>query len=251
MPGIIPPGGAGGVGPSGNPQVTFVNEVAKQTGLDPRVVEAWTIAEGAYAPNGTGHYNFLNLRHYAPSDVGVVGQSGGGFDQFGSLDSAIASTVARIKQPFLARFLDPVIKKRGTPNEQLRAIAASGWDAGHYIGRYGGSSIVGGKLYSDFASKYGAAALGGKPETQPLPAAGGGASSDQTKLHVGNPLDWPGEITGWIESKVGYALVYGALVMFSIVLAIFGLLALLGIKPRTVATTAAASAARTGAMAAA
>jgi hypothetical protein len=244
MPGIIPPGGGAGTDNAAvNPQVEFVNQVASQTGLDPRVVYAWTVAEGAYAPGGTGGFNFLNLRPYKPNqtggDVGVIGVSSGNFDQFKDLPSAIASTVGRIKQPFLWRILSPVLSRKSSPREQIDAIATSGWDSGHYTDS---SGVVGGKLVADFTGRYGASALGSGSESQPLPEAGGGASGDQTKLT--NPLTgWVNQLTGWLTDTAGYALVYGALVMFAIVLAIFGLLGLLGVHPRTVMAGAARAAA--------
>jgi hypothetical protein len=63
--------------------------------------------------------------------------------------------------------------------------------------------------------------------------------------------DWlSGVSTGWVKdlstfatNTFGYALVYFALVMFAIVLAIFGLLGLLGVHPRTVMAGAARAAA--------
>jgi len=149
---VPPPGIKQLAGPSQSPpgstvpndpsamQNYFASEVAKQTGLDPRVVMAWSSQEGTYAPNGTGGFNFLNLRPYS-SDVGVVSHSSGGFDQFRSLQDAIASSVARIKQPFLQQHLGPVLKAGGGPSEQIAAIAASGWDQDHYGGP-GGPNLL-------------------------------------------------------------------------------------------------------------
>lgn len=107
----------------------FVAEVSRRTGVDPAVVAQWADREGAYAANGTGGLNFLNLRP-AAGDEGVAAHSPGGFDQFGSLPAAIDSTVNRIKQPFLQQFLAPAIGKG--PAAQWDAITKSGWSADHY-----------------------------------------------------------------------------------------------------------------------
>ena len=173
MPGIIGPGAGGGATASGDPQVLFVNSVAQQTGLDPRVVYTWTVAEGAYAPGGTGHYNYLNLRPY-PGDP-YSGVSSGNFEQFSNVNDAITATVRRINQPFALVIRQSIGKP---PVQQLQAIGQSAWDAGHYLR----NGQVGGKLIADFTSRYGQGALGGKPQSQPLPGAGAGASGDQTKL---------------------------------------------------------------------
>jgi hypothetical protein len=232
MPAI--PGSAGG-GASASDVVTFVDAVAKQTGLDPRVVETQVIAEGAYAPGGTGGLNFLNLRPYS-SDVGVVGYSKGGFDQFGDLQSAITSTVARIKQPFLQKYLGPVLAKPSTPEDQLRAIAVSGWDAGHYVGTYDGASMVGGSLFSDFASKFGAGALTGKAQSQPLTEAGGAGAKSGFSLHdVGLPS--ASDIFSGLESWAGNFALYGAFVLLAVALFLLGLLRVLGVRFGTVMQT--------------
>jgi len=218
--------------PSGltdTPQITFVDAVAKQTGLDPRVVYAWTAAEGAYASGGTGGYDFLNLRPDAASDVGVASVSPGGFDRFGTLQAAISSTVARIKQPFLQQHLAPVLKAGGSPAEQIAAIAASGWDSGHYTDAKG---VVGGKLIADFTSQYGSAALGSASST-PLPTSGAGDTTGQQGISIPNPFDWVGSLTSWVGNKAGYAALYVALVLFAVVLGILGLLSLLGVRPKT------------------
>lgn len=117
---------------------TFVTGVSRRTGLDPRVVIAWLLSEGAYAQGGTGGYNYLNLRP-AAGDVGVVGTSSGGFAQFRNVQDAIASTVARLHNPFARGILSSA---HATPAASISAIAASGWDASHYGGA-GGPNLVG------------------------------------------------------------------------------------------------------------
>lgn len=219
----------------------FINEVAKQTGIDSRVVTTWVTAEGAYQPKGTGHFNYLNLRNPDPGNVGVIATSPGGFAEFGSLQDAIASTVNRIKQPFLQRTLAPVLKAGGSPVKQLQAIASSRWDgSGHYIGPYGGKSVVGGRLYDTFAGLFGKTALGGPPTSNPVSGVGspGGAVTGTGSLPgIPNPLDWVGSLTSWVGGKAAYASLYVGLVLFAIVLALIGVLGLLGVHPSAIART--------------
>ena len=140
-------------------EATFVQEVARGTGLDPRVILEWIRVEGAYAPGGTGGFNFLNLRPYS-SDVGVAGQSPGGFDRFTNVDAAAVSTIRRIRQPFLWDALGPVVAKKGSPAEEIAAIGRSGWDAGHY---QEGGGAPGSSIANRFIGDYGQAAYGSAP----------------------------------------------------------------------------------------
>lgn len=157
-------GGSGGSGGSSggmtvqDAQDQFAQEVAKRTGLSPEFIQFWANREGAYAPNGTGGFNFLNLRP-GPGDVGVGGESKGKFDQFKDLESAVTSTVNRIHQPFLWDYLS---KAGSDPVSEWNAIKQSQWDIGHYAG-----------------VEYGAAgpAPGG---SQPL-QFGGSTGTDQTQ----------------------------------------------------------------------
>ena len=115
-----------------NNQANFVVGVSRATGIDPRVLIAWVYQEGANAPGGTGGYNYLNLRP-AAGDVGVVSISPAKFNQFGSVDAAVQSTVNRLNNPF-ARPILAAAKGRANPSQQIAAIASTGWDAGHYGG---------------------------------------------------------------------------------------------------------------------
>jgi len=114
----------------------FVAGVSKGSGIDPRVLLAWIDAEGAYAPNGTGGFNFLNLkpapggRSYSGVPIAV---SSGGFEQFQSITDAITETVNRLSQSFASGIVGAA-KTRPTPAAQISAIAASGWDQTDYGG---------------------------------------------------------------------------------------------------------------------
>ena len=176
-------------------EVQFVKDVSGATGVDPHLVAAWITAEGAYAPGGTGGHNFLNLRPYK-SDVGVVGQSGGGFDQFVNERAAALSSIARIKQPFLwtspelgGPGLGAVISAHGDAVAQAQAIGRSGWDAGHY------GSPPGSKLVADLASTN----KGG-------PSLGKSVVTATGDLVTGNPVGAAGAVAqgaGAIASGIG------------------------------------------------
>ena len=157
-------------------EATFVAGVSQATGIDPRVVLAWVRLEGAYAKGGTGGYNFLNLRPYS-SDVGVTKITSGNFDNFATVQDAITSTVARLRQPFASGILATAAKKP-TPAQQIAAIAASGWDAGHYGGT-GGPNLL-----SELASIFGSKAAG---DTYESPA---NASAVAAEAGSGSAADW-------------------------------------------------------------
>lgn len=119
-------------------EVQFVRQVSAQTGIDPGVLFAWVELEGADAPGGTGHYNYLNLRPYRGDPYRSV--SSGGFEQFGTVQQSIVATVRRLRQPF-ARGILSTAHSHATPQDQIAAIAASNWDAGHY-GGVGGPNLA-------------------------------------------------------------------------------------------------------------
>jgi len=119
-------------------EVKFVTAVSTATKIDPRVLIAWIQIEGAYAPHGTGHFNYLNMRPYPGDRYSSV--SAGDFEQFSNVNDAIYSTVRRLNQPFARPILSTAASKP-TPRQQIAAIAATGWDAGHYGGS-GGVSLV-------------------------------------------------------------------------------------------------------------
>lgn len=156
--------------------VTFVTQVSQQTGLDPRVIIAWIKAEGAYAPNGTGGFNYLNLR---PAKGGVsysgvpISVSSGNFEQFSTVQDAITETVNRLHQPFAFGII--ANGKGHTPGQTINAIAASGWDSGGYGG--GGKNLI-----NDFTSLFSKAALGSAYEgpnlARPIATEVGTTASD-------------------------------------------------------------------------
>lgn len=115
----------------------FAAELAQRTGLDRDVVRAWVASEGAYAPNGTGGFNFLNVR-VGPSGRGYSGvpevASPAGFARFRTVEDAVAETSHWLTSMHNYSAIRAVVAGGGGPMAQLRAIAASPWDANHYAG---------------------------------------------------------------------------------------------------------------------
>lgn len=145
MPGSLGPAQAMGVGVVSGPETapSFIARVAQLTGLDPKVVTAWVKAEGAYAPNGTGGYNFLNIRtSKSYSGVPLAGTTSKGFAQFYNANDAATETAHWINS--MPNYSGIRASTKVGPKSQLAAIAGSPWDAGHYGG--------GKNLYNDYAS---------------------------------------------------------------------------------------------------
>lgn len=147
-PSMAQPGS--GIQPGPGDAGTFIAQLAQATGLDPKVIAAWVQVEGAYAPNGTGHYNFLNLRAKSPaqgySGVALAGQSTNGFAQFLSVQDAVQETAYWINH--FGNYAGIRASTKLGPKSQIAAIAASPWDAGHYNG---GRSLL--SAYSSLTSK--------------------------------------------------------------------------------------------------
>jgi hypothetical protein len=162
-----------------NQERIFANAVGAGTGIDPRVILAQEQAEGAYAPGGTGGFNFLNLRPFEPnqggatSDVGVTGTSSGGFDQFANLADAITSSIHRFDQPFASGVITAAHTAGATPQTEITALQKSGWDAGGYTG-----------LSTDFTDLFGEQALTGPAANASVTAypVGGGATTSTSSL---------------------------------------------------------------------
>jgi hypothetical protein len=156
----------------------FANYVGAKTGLDPRVVYAWGKDETGGHPYG-GFHNWLNLRPY-PGDP-YSGVSPGNFEEYQSVSDAEIAAVRRLHQPFASG----IIGSAGTtPADEISAIAASGWDAGHYGGPGGPN------LRSVFQSIYPSVNLGSPAATTNVNAALGGGQQ-------------PGGLVSWITSGIG------------------------------------------------
>lgn len=97
-------------------QLDFAASLSKITGLNEYVVEAWELAEepASRDPAAQG-YNWLNI------GPGV---------RYGSDAEAVQATARFLQGSFYTGIRSAA--KSGTPAQQLAAIAASPWDAGHY-----------------------------------------------------------------------------------------------------------------------
>jgi len=136
--GVAPSGGAISVSSTilTSGQEKFAGRLAELTGLDPRVVSAWELAEesggAAQAREAAGNFNWLNIGYF-DSGAGKIA-----FDKsFGDPVSAAEQTAAFLKgkwggaSPGIRAILNTVGRD---PQEQMMAIANSGWASSHYGG---------------------------------------------------------------------------------------------------------------------
>jgi hypothetical protein len=137
-PGIAPSGGSISVSSTilTSGQEKFAGRLAELTGLDPRVVSAWELAEesggAAQAREAAGNFNWLNIGYF-DSGAGKIA-----FDKaFGDPVSAAEQTADFLKGKWggastgIRAILDTVGKD---PQQQMSAIANSGWASSHYGG---------------------------------------------------------------------------------------------------------------------
>ena len=117
-------------------QEKFAGRLAELTGLDPRVVSAWELAEesggAAQAREAAGNFNWLNIGYF-DSGAGKIA-----FDKaFGDPVTAAEQTADFLKgkwggaSPGIRAILNTVGRD---PQEQMSAIANSGWASSHYGG---------------------------------------------------------------------------------------------------------------------
>jgi hypothetical protein len=136
--GVAPSGGSISVSSTilTSGQEKFAGRLAELTGLDPRVVSAWELAEesggAAQAREAAGNFNWLNIGYF-DSGAGKIA-----FDKaFGDPVSAAEQTADFLKgkwggaSPGIQAILNTVGKD---PQEQMSAIANSGWASSHYGG---------------------------------------------------------------------------------------------------------------------
>ena len=136
--GVAPSGGAISVSSTilTSGQEKFAGRLAELTGLDPRVVSAWELAEesggAAQAREAAGNFNWLNIGYF-DSGAGKIA-----FDKsFGNPVSAAEQTADFLKgkwggaSPGIRAILNTVGRD---PQEQMSAIANSGWASSHYGG---------------------------------------------------------------------------------------------------------------------
>ena len=157
MPGILTGPGIGSINDQAE-ESQFANDIAHKFGLDPRVVKAWAQLEtGGHALD----HNWLNLRPY-PGDP-YTSVSSGGFEEFATLSAAEQATERRIGQPFASAIRSSAGQ---SPQQEIAAIASTGWDAGHYGGA-GGPNLM-----AEFRSLFPGSDPGGFSKEPTSPAGG-------------------------------------------------------------------------------
>jgi cell wall-associated NlpC family hydrolase len=143
-PGVLPVGGAISVSSSllTNGQETFAAHLAQLTGLSPRVVAAWELAEESGGPaqarQAASNFNWLNIGYFdsgpgqmafnnAFSDPVTAAEQSAKFlkGDWGGASASIRAILSTVGQ---------------SPQQQMSAIANSDWASSHY---YGGSSLRG------------------------------------------------------------------------------------------------------------
>jgi hypothetical protein len=212
-------------------QAQFSNDVAKALNLDPRVIYAQAEVEGAYAPGGTGGFNFLNLRASTVNSLGkpYAGSSAGGFAQFANLKQAEDATVAEFQSPAIAVQGYP----GDTPAQEISRISASPWDAGHYGN--------GRSLSNAFTQTYGLAALTAKGSTTPI--AGGGIQNNAGGIP--NPVSGVTDAIGSITDAFKFIFSYRFLEILGggllLLLGLYLLARQLGVAPGPTAVAATAA----------
>lgn len=104
----------------------FINELARQTKMDPRVLAAWTRSEGG---NSYGDYNLLNIGH-----TGSGPNSAASNADYADPKAAAKATAAFLRGEWGSPGADiPYIVQRARgkdPATQIRVIEQSGWRLG-------------------------------------------------------------------------------------------------------------------------
>ena len=143
-PGALPVGGSISVSSSllTNGQATFAGHLASLTGLSPRVIAAWELAEESGGPaqarQAASNFNWLNIGYFdsgpgqmafnkAFSDPVTAAEQTARFlkGDWGGASASIRAILSSVSQG---------------PQQQMSAIANSDWASSHY---FGGSSLRG------------------------------------------------------------------------------------------------------------
>jgi hypothetical protein len=117
-------------------QAKFAGRLAELTGLDPRVVAAWELAEesgsAAQGREAASNFNWLNIGYF-DSGAGKIA-----FDkEFGDPISAAEQTARFLKGDWggASSSIRAILNSVGhSPDEQMSAIANSDWASSHYGG---------------------------------------------------------------------------------------------------------------------
>ncbi len=153
-------------------QAAWLIGVSARTGIDPRVLLAWTRSEGNPGAQ-PGYYNYLNIATSSVPGLGVTAQPGDyGTAKFGSVGTGVTAAVNEIRRLGLTNL-------NGLPPQQaISRIANSGWASGKYTSPGG---TPGSSLAAVFSSLWGAPALNGG--YLPPRAAAAVANTDPTRTY--------------------------------------------------------------------
>jgi hypothetical protein len=145
-------------------QRQFVSSLAARTNLDPRVLQAWVLAEesggAAHQREQQGNHNWLNIGYF-DSGPGAITKN----QAFSNPRSAAHATAEFLQgSKFGASSgIRRILSTAGhDPQAQIKAIAGSGWASSGYAG---GSTLR--KLFSQFGSQAPSPAGGGQGPMQP------------------------------------------------------------------------------------
>lgn len=140
-------------------QAQFVQGVAAQTGIDPRVLIAWGAGEGH---PGDLYHNYMNITATTARSLGVPvsGVAAANTAEFPDVQTGIDATVKEIRSLGLASLAHK------TPRQEIAAIAASPWASSHYGGPGGPN------LQATFASLFGGSSSLDTPWQPPSSATG-------------------------------------------------------------------------------
>lgn len=199
------PKGIALTGPLSAGEKTFAKTVARETGLEPEAVAAWTLQEGG---NSTGDYNRLNVGHTDSGALGLTAdprwkdpvQAGKLTAQFlkgnyGGASSGIQAILPAAK---------------GKPaSQQLEIIANSGWatDPNYASNLQGTLAMVGVKqrkaIPKKTLSRYRAGIVAANElEKAALPYVWGGGHGDPASRPTGGGLDCSGAVS-YVLNKMG------------------------------------------------
>lgn len=185
---------------------TFATHLSMLSGLDQRVVLAWTVAETSGGTSGVRGYNFLN--------VGNTDSNPYGGPRWSSPAEAAQGTYTWLLQnPASGR---QILASAGqSPQSQLSAIAASPFASSHYRDS---SGKIGGNLVAD----YNGLTLAGRIGELIVPAPVGGAAQSAEKATVGavtQPIKDVGSFLSFLGSPTfRYGAAFVILAIFAFVI---------------------------------
>lgn len=230
----------------GVPYANLINSSARRNGLDPWLLAALLWVESsfhAHARSSTGDYGIAQINLASHPNV----------TQAEADNPAFAI-------PWAARYLATLKREAGgSAAGALRAYntgSSASSPAGNSYAtkvlherarlRSGGQQLPGLPAHptkQQLQAWLAKQAAGSDPFGNPLPGVGSALSSaagDVTSAVTGG---WLGGLEKWVGTHAGYAFTYVGLLLFAVVLGIFGLLKLLGVQPSGVMRNGAKAAA--------